>query len=144
MVKIHPLHFHALLVYNLCLVVNNKQVIALYKGIILNIIRLILTSLCIAISLTACSSWVQNKGVIVIDVQNKTNTYITSQNLPKNYQLGNSEQELDKFETFCRDEIRASQLDGSEEIVFENIKRGIHGQVEFKKCSDKVIRIYQY
>ena len=116
----------------------------LYKGIILNIIRLILTLLCIAISLTACSSWVQNKGVIVIDVQNKTNTYITSQNLPKNYQLGNSEQELDKFETFCRDEIRTSQLDGSEEIVFENIKRGIHGQVEFKKCSDKVIRIYQY
>lgn len=114
----------------------------LYKGIILNIFRLILTSLYIVISLTACSSWVKNKGVIVLDVQN--NTYITSQDLPKDYQLGNGDQELDKFETFCRDEIRASQLDGSEEMVFENIKRGIHGQVEFKKCSDRVTRIYRY
>ena len=139
-----PLHFHTLLVYNLRLTVNNKQVIALYKGIILNILRLILTSLYVVISLTACSSWLPNKGIIVLDVQNNTNTVVTSQDLPKNYQLGNSEQELDKFESFCREEIRASQLDGSEELVYENIKRGIHGQVEFKKCSDKITRIYQY
>lgn len=126
------------------LTVNNKQVIALYKGIILNILRLILTSLYIVISLTACSSWIPNKGIIVLDVRNKVNTFITNQDLPKNYQLGNSDQELDKFEFFCREEIQASQLDGTEEMVYENIKQGIHGQVEFKKCSDKVTRIYQY
>jgi hypothetical protein len=96
------------------------------------------------LALTACSLGTQNNGVIVLDVHNKTNTNITSQDLPKNYQLGNGEQELDKFEAFCREEIHASQLDGSEELVFENIKRGIHGQVEFKKCSDKVTRIYRY
>ena len=116
----------------------------LYKGIILNILRLILTSLYIVISLTACSSWIPNKGIIVLDVRNKVNTFITNQDLPKNYQLGNSDQELDKFEFFCREEIHTSQLDGTEEMVYENIKQGIHGQVEFKKCSDKVTRIYQY
>lgn len=120
----------------------------LNKGIILNILRLVvkfplLLSL-IALSLTACSAWFTNQGIIILDVQNKTHTYVSSQNLPGNYQLGNGEQELQKFETFCREEIRASQLDGSEEVVFENIKHGIHGQVEFNKCSDKVTRIYRY
>ncbi|OCG64682.1 hypothetical protein [Gilliamella sp. GillExp13] len=98
----------------------------------------------LTLSLTSCSSFLSNKGVIVLDVQDKIHTYVTSQDLPKSYKLGNSEQELQRFESFCRDEIRASQLDGSEEIVFENIKHGIHGQVEFKKCSDKVTRIYRY
>ena len=120
----------------------------LYKGNILNIFRLIVALpslfLFFVMSLTACSSWVPNKGVIVLNVQNQTNTSITSQDLPKNYHLGNSEQELEKFESFCHEEIRASQLDGSEEVVFENIKRGIHGQVEFRKCSDKITRIYRY
>ncbi|OCG11717.1 hypothetical protein A9G24_09380 [Gilliamella sp. App6-5] len=96
------------------------------------------------LSLTACSSLLSNKGVIILDVQDKIHTNVTSQNLPEAYKLGNSEQELQRFETFCREEIRASKLDGSEEIVFENIKHGIHGQVEFKKCSDKVTRIYRY
>ncbi|WP_085247085.1 hypothetical protein [Gilliamella mensalis] len=96
------------------------------------------------LTLTSCSSFLSNKGVIVLDVQDKIHTYVSSQDLPKAYKLGNSEQELQRFETFCREEIRASQLDGSEEIVFENMKHGIHGQVKFKKCSDKVTRIYRY
>ncbi|WP_141670011.1 MULTISPECIES: hypothetical protein [unclassified Gilliamella] len=95
-------------------------------------------------SLTSCSSFLSNKGVIILDVQDKIHTNVTSKDLPKNYTLGTSAQELQRFETFCREEIRASQLEGSEEIVFENIKHGIHGQVEFKKCSDKVTRIYRY
>lgn len=123
----------------------------LYKGIILNIIGFIMKFSLqllffagLILSLTSCSSFLSNKGVIVLDVQDKIHTYVTSQDLPSSYKLGNSEQELQRFEAFCRDEIRASQLDGSEEIVFENIKHGIHGQVEFKKCSDKVTRIYRY
>ena len=100
--------------------------------------------LAFTISLTACSSWLSNKGTIILDVQNKTQTFITSHDLPHNYQIGNGEEELQRFETFCSKEIKESQLDGSEEIVFENIKRGIHGEVEFKKCSDRITRIYRY
>lgn len=98
----------------------------------------------LAISLTACSALFSNNGVIILNMQDKIHNYVTSQDLPNTYKLGNSEQELQRFETFCREEIKASQLDGSEEVVFENIKHGIHGQVEFKKCSDKITRIYQY
>ncbi|SCC32848.1 hypothetical protein GA0061081_1205 [Gilliamella bombicola] len=126
----------------------------LYKGIILNIVGLIaklpLQRLCLlclsglALSLASCSSFLPNKGIIILDVQDKIHTNVTSQDLPKSYKLGNSEQELQRFETFCKEEIHVSQLDGSEEIVFENIKHGIHGQVEFKNCSDKVTRIYRY
>jgi hypothetical protein len=98
----------------------------------------------LSLSLTACGLFLSNKGMIILDVRNKIHTNVTGQDLPKAYKLGDSEQELQRFETFCREEIRASQLDGSEEMVFENIKHGIHGQVEFKKCSDKITRIYQY
>ncbi|OCG00304.1 hypothetical protein A9G12_04240 [Gilliamella sp. wkB112] len=98
----------------------------------------------VIIFLTACSSWWSNQGIITLDVHDKAQTYVTSQNLPTYYKLSNSEQELKKFETNCREEIKASQLDGSEELVFENIKHGIHGQVEFKKCSDRITRIYRY
>ncbi|WP_294612651.1 hypothetical protein [uncultured Gilliamella sp.] len=94
--------------------------------------------------ITACNSWLPNKGTIILDMRDKVQHHVTSQDLPKYYKLGDSEQELQKFETFCREEIRASQLDGSEEIVFENVRHGIHGQVEFKKCSDRINRIYQY
>ncbi|MWN32801.1 hypothetical protein GQ597_06295 [Gilliamella sp. Pra-s65] len=120
----------------------------------MNIVRLIaklslqrLSLLCfsgLALSLASCSSFLPNKGVIILDVQDKIQTNVTSQDLPKSYKIGNGEQELQRFEAFCKKEIRASQLDGSEEIVFENIKHGIHGQVEFKKCSDKITRIYRY
>lgn len=126
----------------------------LYKGIILNIVRLIaklplqrLSLLCfsgLVFLLASCSSFLPNKGVIILDVQDKIQTNVTSQDLPKSYKMGNGEQELQRFETFCKEEIHASQLDGSEEIVFENIKHGIHGQVEFKKCSDRITRIYRY
>jgi predicted small lipoprotein YifL len=130
------------------LAINNKHVTKLYKGIILNIVRFILKSpillLIFAISLTACGTCSPNKGTIILDVKDKTQTYVTGQDLPSHYKLGNSEQELQRFETFCSEEIQVSQLDGSEETVFENIKHGIHGQIEFKNCSDKVTRIYQY
>ncbi|MCX8642817.1 MULTISPECIES: hypothetical protein [unclassified Gilliamella] len=97
-----------------------------------------------ALTLTACSSWSSNKGVIILDLRDKTHTYVKSQDLPNHYKLGTSEQELQRFETFCEQEIKISKHDGSEEAVFENIKHGVHGQVEFKKCSDKITRIYQY
>ena len=141
----------SILVYNSKLAINNKQVTELYKGIILKLLRImvklpLLLSFyaVLAISLAACGTLVSNNGVIILNVQDKIHTYVTGQNLPKTYKLGNGEQELQRFETFCRKEIRASQLDGSEEVVFENIKHGIHGQVEFRKCSDKITRIYRY
>ncbi|QYN45351.1 hypothetical protein GYM75_11135 [Gilliamella sp. ESL0441] len=114
----------------------------------MNIVRFVvkfsLLILAFVVSLTACSSWFSNKGIIILDVQNKNQTFVTSQDLPHYYKLGNGEHELQQFETFCSEEIQKSQLDGSEEIVFENIKRGIHGEVEFKKCSDRITRIYRY
>ncbi len=140
-----------ILVYNSKLAINNKQVTELYKGIILNLLRLIVKLplllsfyAILAISLTSCGTLISNNGVIILNMQDKLHTYVTSQNLPVAYKLGDGEQELQRFETFCHEEIRASQLDGSEEVVFENIKHGIHGQVEFKNCSDKITRIYRY
>lgn len=113
----------------------------------MNIVRLVtkwqVLLLLSTILLTACSSRT-NKGTIILDVQDKKQTSVITQDLPNYYHIGNGEQELQKFESFCRDEIRISQLDGSEETVFNNIKKGIHGQVEFNKCSDKIIRIYRY
>lgn len=114
----------------------------------MNKLRLILklTSLLLTpvLFLTACGTWLSNQGTVTLDVQDKTQIYATAQELPSHYKLGNGEQELQKFETFCREEIRTLQLNGREEMIFEDIKQGIHGTVEFKKCSDKVTRIYQY
>ncbi|WP_141670905.1 hypothetical protein [Gilliamella sp. wkB178] len=107
-------------------------------------LKIALLFLTIPTFLSACSSWQSNQGIITLDLQDKTQTYVTGQDLPAYYKLSNSEQELKKFEINCREEIKASQLDGSEEMVFENIKHGIHGFVEFKKCSDRITRIYRY
>lgn len=119
-----------------------------YKGIILNIVRLVmkwtLLFLFSVLFLTACGSMSSKKGTIILDIRDKKQAHVITQDLPEYYNLGDSEQELQRFESFCREEIRISQLDGSEETVFDNIKKGVHGQVEFKKCSDKIIRIYQY
>lgn len=94
--------------------------------------------------LSGCSSWLGQRGLIVLDVQDKTKTNVVGHDLPSDYLLGSGFQELEKFEKNCRQAIKASQLDGSEEVVFENMKKGIHGQVEFKKCDDNITRIYQY